>query len=149
MRAGNANSVSLEGRISVSSFELPVWMCTEVTPPELLDCIIDTTPAWEPVVRALECLNPGGRLVINAIRKEAGDKRNLLELNYERHLWMEKEIKSVDNITRADIRNFLPIAAEAGIRPEVEIVPFGNANQAFLDMKFKGGRGARVLQILD
>ena len=30
------------------------------TPPELVDCIIDTTPAWEPVVRALECLSPGG-----------------------------------------------------------------------------------------
>ena len=45
--------------------------------PEKLDCIIDTTPAWEPVVAALENLTPGGRLVINAIRKEERDKTAL------------------------------------------------------------------------
>ncbi|MFP3948606.1 MAG: alcohol dehydrogenase catalytic domain-containing protein [Longimicrobiales bacterium] len=68
---------------------------TEDEPPELLDAIIDTTPAWKPVVDALGCLAPGGRLVINAIRKEAGDQEYLQELDYPDHLWMEKEIKNI------------------------------------------------------
>ena len=44
--------------------------------PEHLDCIIDTTPAWKPVVEALENLKGGGRLVVNAIRKEKRDSPN-------------------------------------------------------------------------
>ena len=57
--------------------------------PELLDCIIDTTPAWQPVLEALANLKGGGRLVINAIRKEDADKNLLLELDYLRHLWLQ------------------------------------------------------------
>ena len=68
---------------------------TEERAPELLDAIIDTTPAWRPVVEALINLKSGVRLVINAIRKEDGDKDQLLALRYADHLWMEKEIKSV------------------------------------------------------
>ena len=75
--------------------------------PNLLDCIIDTTPVWKPVVEALRNLKPGGRLVINAIRKEEIDKKSLINLNYPEHLWMEKEIKSVANVTRRDVKDFL------------------------------------------
>jgi propanol-preferring alcohol dehydrogenase len=46
---------------------------TEEEPPAAPHAIIDTTPAWRPVLAALKCLRPGGRLVINAIRKESGD----------------------------------------------------------------------------
>lgn len=74
-------------------------------PPVLLDSIIDTTPVWEPDIRALECLKPGGRLVINAIRKESIDQEVFLTLDYARHLWMEKEVKSVANVTSFDVRN--------------------------------------------
>jgi propanol-preferring alcohol dehydrogenase len=65
--------------------------------PEKLDCAIDTTPAWKPVVHALENLEKGGRLIINAIRKEAADKESVLKLDYVQHLWREKEIKTVAN----------------------------------------------------
>src|SRR5690606_27115934 len=65
--------------------------------PEALAAIIDTTPAWKPVVEAMGNLAPGGRLVINAIRKEDDDKEFLLKLDYGKHLWLEKEIKSVAN----------------------------------------------------
>src|SRR5512147_349093 len=65
--------------------------------PEKLHAIIDTTPAWTPVVAALRNLEPGGRLVINAIRKEEGDKKALVGLDYPRDLWLEKEIKTVAN----------------------------------------------------
>jgi propanol-preferring alcohol dehydrogenase len=116
-------------------------------PPELLDAIIDTTPAWTPVVSALRALAPGGRLVVNAIRKEAGDAAVLQTIDYARDLWMEKEIKSVANVTRADVREFLEIAASAGIVPAVEELPMGDANRALRDLKERHVRGAKVLQM--
>ena len=116
-------------------------------PPERLDAIIDTTPVWKPVVEALGALAPGGRLVINAIRKENGDKDYLLNLDYERHLWLEKDIKSVANVTRKDVSELLSLAAEAGFRPDVEIYPLKEANRALLDLKEKRLRGAKVLEI--
>ena len=113
--------------------------------PAPLHAIIDTTPAWKPVVDAMGNLQPGGRLVINAIRKEDHDKENLLKLDYSEHLWREKEIKSVANITGWDIREFLDIAAAIPIQPETESYPLEEANQALLDLKFKPVRGAKVL----
>jgi alcohol dehydrogenase, propanol-preferring len=86
--------------------------------PEKLNCIIDTTPVWMPVVEALKNLKPEGRLVINAIRKEDTDKGYLTKINYPEHLWMEKEIKSVANVAVSDIREFLKIAAEIQLKPE-------------------------------
>lgn len=120
---------------------------TEMTSPERLDAIIDTTPAWEPVVRALANLNPGGRLVINAIRKEDTDKNSLLDLDYAAHLWLEKEIKSVANVARRDVAEFLQLAAEIPILPEVEEFPFEAANQALLELRQRKIRGAKVLRI--
>ena len=115
--------------------------------PELLDAIIDTTPVWTPIVAALKNLMPGGRLVINAIRKENSDKSILTTIDYPEHLWLEKEIKSVANVTRRDVAEFLELAAEIPIKPEVEIYPFEKANQALLDLKQRHVRGAKVLQI--
>jgi propanol-preferring alcohol dehydrogenase len=116
-------------------------------PPEPLDCAIDTTPAWAPVVAGLRALRPGGRLVVNAIRKEEGDKAALAALDYPRDLWLEKELVSVANITRADVAEFLAFAAGAGIRPEVETYPLAGANRALLDLKERRIRGAKVLQL--
>jgi propanol-preferring alcohol dehydrogenase len=116
-------------------------------PPERLNCIIDTTPAWKPVVSALKHLLPGGRLVINAIRKEEADKDSLLSLDYAADLWMEKEIKSVANITRKDVVEFLELAAEIPIHAEVEEFPLSEANQALLELKARKIRGAKVLRI--
>lgn len=118
---------------------------TDDTPPEPLAAIIDTTPAWKPVVAALARLRPGGRLVVNAIRKEAADKEWLMRLNYEDHLWMEKEIKSVANVTQHDIREFLPLAAEVPLQPSVETYPLEAANRALADLRSGGVRGAKVL----
>ena len=115
--------------------------------PERLHSIIDTTPAWTPIVRALENLEPGGRLVINAIRKEDGDKDVLLGLDYPRHLWSEKEIKSVANVTRADVREFLQLAAEIPLKPEVREYALEDANVALAEIKGKKIRGAKVLRI--
>jgi alcohol dehydrogenase, propanol-preferring len=114
-------------------------------PPEEVDAIIDTTPAWRPDMEALKRLKPGGRLIINAIRKEDVDKEELLQLDYASQLWMEKEIKSVANVTRQDVREFLQLAAEANIRPEYQEYDLADANQALLELKQGKIRGAKVL----
>jgi propanol-preferring alcohol dehydrogenase len=115
------------------------------TAPEKLDCIIDTTPAWRPVVEALNNLAPGGRLVINAIRKEEADKAELLQLDYPAHLWMEKEIKSVANVSRRDVSEFLELAGRIPIRPEFQEYRLEEANQALMELKSRKIRGAKVL----
>jgi alcohol dehydrogenase, propanol-preferring len=116
-------------------------------PPEGLDAIIDTTPVWGPISEGLKRLKPGGRLVVNAIRKEEVDKEVLLKLDYPSQLWMEKEIKSVANVTRADVREFLQLAAGANIKPDYQEFELEDANQALLEMKQGKIRGAKVLTI--
>ena len=116
-------------------------------PPGKADAIIDTTPVWKPVVESLRHLAPGGRLVVNAIRKEDVDKDYLLQLEYPSHLWMEKEIKSVANVARSDVGDFLALAAAIPIRPAVEEYALEDANQGLLDLKTRRIRGANVLKI--
>lgn len=120
---------------------------TEETSPIKLDSIIDTTPVWKPIVEAMKNLEPGGRLVINAIRKEEIDKEYLLKLNYPTHLWMEKEIKSVANVASEDVSEFIKLAAEIPIKPEVQEYNLEEANKALLELKEQKIRGAKVLKI--
>jgi alcohol dehydrogenase, propanol-preferring len=118
------------------------------TAPEKLNSMIDTTPVWKPIVEALRNLAPGGRLVVNAIRKEESDKDYLLKLNYPTHLWMEKEVKSVANVSHRDISDFLKIAAAVPIIPEYQEYDLKDANQALLELKNGQIRGAKVLRVL-
>ena len=115
--------------------------------PQKLDCAIDTTPVWKPIIFALENLEKGGRLVINLIRKEEKDKEFLLKLNYPKHLWMEKEIKTVANVTRKDGQEFLSIAAEMQIKPEIQLFTLEKANRALIELKSGKGTGSKVLKI--
>jgi alcohol dehydrogenase, propanol-preferring len=110
-----------------------------------MDCIIDTTPVWKTVLESLIILKPGGRLVINAIRKEESDKNQLLKLDYSKHLWLEKEIKSVANVTRKDVEEFLQLAADIPILPEVQEYKLEEANVALAELKQRKIRGAKVL----
>ena len=120
---------------------------TCIRAPVGMDCIIDTTPAWTPVVEAMKNLSPGGRLIINAIRKEDADKDSLLALDYTDHLWMEREIKSVANVTRADVTAFLSLAAEMKLESEYQEYGLEDANIALLELKMRRIRGAKVLRI--
>tara|TARA_R110002049_G_scaffold4601_4_gene31868 strand:- start:102950 stop:103963 length:1014 start_codon:yes stop_codon:yes gene_type:complete len=119
----------------------------DAQPPEKVRSIIDTTPAWWPVVQSLRKIKPGGRLVINAIRKEDNDKEALQDLSYHEHLWMEREIKSVANLTFRDIAEFIPLAAIIPIRPEVTTYPLEQANEALQDLRQGTVKGAKVLMI--
>ena len=117
------------------------------TTPEKLHAVIDTTPAWKPIVEALKNLERGGRLVINAIRKEDRDQDYLMNLDYPTHLWLEKEIKSVANVAKRDVSEFLEIAAEIPIKPEVQEFSLEEANKALVELKEGKIRGAKVLRI--
>lgn len=120
---------------------------TEDDPPERLHAVIDTTPVWKPVVEAMRNLTSGGRLVINAIRKEEADKEYLLKLEYPAHLWLEKEIKSVANVARRDITEFLELAAEIPIKPDIQEFALQDANHALAELKEANIRGAKVLRM--
>jgi len=120
---------------------------TQDTPPEKLDAIIDTTPVWKPVVEALRNLDSAGRLVINAIRKENADINYLKNISYPDHLWLEKEIKSVANVERRDVSEFLVIAAHIPIKPDYEEYPLTEANKALMEIKTSKIRGAKVLRM--
>jgi propanol-preferring alcohol dehydrogenase len=120
---------------------------TDEESPEKLHCIIDTTPAWKPIVEGLKNLERGGRLVINAIRKEEADKEYLMRLDYPNHLWLEKETKSVANVTRSDVSEFLTLAAEIHLKPEVQEFTLQQANEALVELKTRKIRGAKVLRM--
>jgi propanol-preferring alcohol dehydrogenase len=122
------------------------WIgATGDTSPDKLDCAIDFTPVGEPVREALGNLQKGGRVVINAIRKTAP----IPELDYTEHLWYEKELKSVANVTRSDAEEFLPLAAEIPIMPETQEFKLEEANEALVLLKEGKIRGAGVLRIAE
>jgi propanol-preferring alcohol dehydrogenase len=111
--------------------------------PSGFDRAIDFTPVGSTVRDALAGLQPGGRLVINAIRKRDA----VPPLDYAVHLWHEKEIKSVANVTRLDAEEFLPVAAAIPIVPEVEVFRLEEANDALLRLKQGSLRAAAVLKL--
>jgi propanol-preferring alcohol dehydrogenase len=123
---------------------------TSDTPPAALAAIIDTTPAWKPVVEALPRLMPGGRLVINAIRKSNADRDELARIDYATSLWMEREFKSVANVTRADVRELLAFAATTHLEATIDVRPLKEAHVALHRLaEGKGLRGATVLRVHD
>ena len=112
-------------------------------PPQKLERIMDFTPVGECVRDALAVLERGGRLVINAIRKETP----VPLLDYAEYLWLEKEIKSVANVTRRDAEEFLPLAARIPIVPTVEEFPLTQANEVLSSIKHSRLRAAAVLRV--
>jgi propanol-preferring alcohol dehydrogenase len=117
----------------------------EDQPPRKLHCAIDFTPAGETVVNALSVLEKGGRLILAVIRK----KNPIPSMDYSKHLWDEKEIKSVANITRKDAEDFLSLAAEIPIIPEVEEFQLAEANEALILLKQGRIQGSGVLRVAD
>lgn len=111
-------------------------------PPRKIDRAIDFTPVGETIAKALEVLNRGGRLIINVIRKQTP-----IYLDYVKHVWQEKEIKSVANITRKDVKEFLKIVEEHGVEVHVQVYRFDRVNEALRDLKAAKVTGSPVLRI--
>jgi propanol-preferring alcohol dehydrogenase len=118
---------------------------SEDDPPKKLHCAIDFTPVGETVLHALKVLEKGGRLVLAVIRK----RNPIPPIDYAQLLWDEKEIKSVANITRRDALEFLPLAAEIPIIPEIQEFTLEEANQALILLKQGKIQGAGVLRMPD
>jgi propanol-preferring alcohol dehydrogenase len=117
----------------------------EDQPPRKLNCAIDFTPVGETVPNALRVLEKGGRLILAVIRK----KNPIPSMDYSKHLWDEKEIKSVANITRKDAEDFLSLAAEIPVIPKVEEFQLAEANQALILLKQGRIQGSGVLRVAD
>jgi len=109
-------------------------------PPVELDRAVTFAPSGDVVVAALASLRKGGVVAINAIHLD-----RIPQFDYDRLLWGERQIRSVANMTRADARDFLGVAADIGLRPRVTVFPLDEANQALQAVKADAIDGAAVI----
>ena len=109
-------------------------------PPVELDRAVTFAPSGDVVVAALASLRKGGVVAINAIHLD-----HIPQFDYDKLLWGERQIRSVANMTRADARDFLRVAAEIGLRPRVTVFPLDQANQALQAVKRDSIDGAAVI----
>jgi len=117
------------------------WVGSETEkPPVELDRAVTFAPSGDVVVAALGSLRKGGVVAINAIHLD-----RIPEFDYDRLLWGERQLRSVANMTRSDARDFLPIAAEIGLRPKVTVFPLDQANEALAAVKADAIDGAAVI----
>jgi len=117
------------------------WVGTENDkPPVELDRAVTFAPSGDVVISALSSLRKGGVVAINAIHLD-----RIPQFDYDRLLWGERQIRSVANMTRADARDFLQIAAEIGIRPQVTAFSLDQANEALSAVKSDSIDGAAVI----
>jgi propanol-preferring alcohol dehydrogenase len=111
----------------------------EEAPPVVLDAAITFAPAGEVVVAALKALDRGGVVAVNAIHLD-----RIPEFAY-RHLWWERQIRSVANATRRDAQDFIDLAARIPVRTVAEAFPLEEANTALARLKRGEVSGAAVL----
>lgn len=117
------------------------WVGNETDkPPVELDRAITFAPSGDVVVAALASLRKGGVVAINAIHLD-----RIPEFNYNRLLWGERQLRSVANMTRADARDFLEIAAAINLRPKITVFPLDRANEALAALKSDSVDGAAVI----
>jgi propanol-preferring alcohol dehydrogenase len=117
------------------------WVGTETErPPVELDRAITFAPSGDVVIAALASLRKGGVVAINAIHLD-----RIPQFDYDRLLWGERQIRSVTNMTRADARDFLKIAAEINLHPKSTKFPLQQANEALLAIKNDSIDGAAVI----
>ena len=112
---------------------------SEEAPPEPLDAAIIFAPVGALVPAALRAVKKGGRVVCGGIHMS-----DIPSFPYA-ILWEERQLVSVANLTRADAREFLPVAAQAGIKMRVTRYPLAQANAALDDLRAGRFEGAAVL----
>ena len=118
-----------------------IWVGSETDkPPVELDRAVTFAPSGDVVVAALSSLRKGGVVAINAIHLD-----RMPEFDYDKLLWGERQIRSVANMTRADARDFLALAAQIGLRPKVTVFSLDQANEALMAVKKDEIDGAAVI----
>jgi len=110
-------------------------------PPEPLDAALIFAPVGALVPAALKVLDPGGVVVCAGIHMS-----DIPSFPYEL-LWMERQIRSIANLTRRDGEEFLQIAPKVPVRTDVHPYPLAEANQALDDLANGRFAGAAVLTI--
>jgi len=119
------------------------WVGSEVEkPPVELDRAVTFAPSGDVVVAALASLRKGGIVAINAIHLD-----RMPEFDYDHLLWGERQIRSVTNMTRADARDFLAIAADIHLQPKATKFSLDQVNEALLAVKNDRIDGAAVVVI--
>jgi propanol-preferring alcohol dehydrogenase len=113
-------------------------------PPEPLDSAILFAPVGTLVPPALAALDRGGTLAIAGIYLT-----DIPTLNYERHLFEERVLRSVTANTRADGEAFLAIAARIPVQVTTTPYPFDQADRALADLAHDRVNGAAVLELAD
>jgi len=117
------------------------WVGSETEkPPAKLDRAVTFAPSGDVVVAALSSLRKGGVVAVNAIHLD-----RMPEFDYDSLLWGERQIRSVTNMTRADARDFIEIAARIRLSPRVTVFPLQQANEALLAIKQDRVNGAAVI----
>jgi alcohol dehydrogenase, propanol-preferring len=117
------------------------WVGTETEKlPHELDRAITFAPSGDVVVAALASLRKGGVVAINAIHLD-----RIPEFDYDKLLWGERQLRSVTNMTRADARDFLQVAAQIGLQPKVTVFPLDEINEALIAVKNDAIGGAAVI----
>ena len=117
------------------------WVGTETDkPPVELDRAITFAPSGDVVVATLSSLRKAGVVAINAIHLD-----RMPQFDYDTLLWGERQIRSVANMTRADARDFLALAAQIGLQPKVTVFPLEQANEALMAVKRDAVDGAAVI----
>jgi propanol-preferring alcohol dehydrogenase len=109
-------------------------------PPVALDRAVTFAPSGKVVVSALASLRKGGVVAINAIHLD-----QMPAFDYDKLLWGERQIRSVANMTRQDARDFLKVAHDLHIRPQVTVFPLRDANKALLAVKKETESGSAVI----
>ncbi|GIW12704.1 MAG: alcohol dehydrogenase [Tepidiforma sp.] len=109
--------------------------------PTLLHAAVTFAPVGDVVIRALESVDRGGTVAINAIHLD-----RVPAFSYDL-LWWERSLRSVANFTRDDAREFLELAASIPVRTEIEVYPLERANEALLALAEGQVRGAAVLDV--
>ena len=119
------------------------WVGAETDkPPVELDRAVTFAPSGDVVVAALASLRKGGVVAINAIHLD-----RIPQFDYDRLLWGERQIRSVANMTRADARDFLQIAADIKLQPRVTSFTLAQANEALAAVKSDAIDGAAVIVV--
>lgn len=117
------------------------WIGAETDrPPRQLDRAITFAPSGDVVVAALGALRKGGVVAINAIHLD-----RMPQFDYDSLLWGERQIRSVANMTRADAREFLDLAAELELKPTATSFAFARVNDALCALQEGAFDGEAVL----